>query len=91
MSIGTDLSNRVLTTLDKSLITSCTSLFALLASPLAGILSDKLGRRRVILVADVLFTLGALVQAVTGQVWGMVLGRSVVGLAVGAASLVTPL
>ncbi|KAH1493816.1 hypothetical protein LV164_007548 [Aspergillus fumigatus] len=91
VSIGTDLSNRVLTTLDKSLITSCTSLFALLASPLAGILADKLGRRRVILVADVLFTLGALVQAVTGQVWGMVLGRSVVGLAVGAASLVTPL
>jgi SP family myo-inositol transporter-like MFS transporter 13 len=91
VSIGSDLSNRVLTTLDKSLITSCTSLFALLASPLAGILADKLGRRRVILVADVLFALGALIQAVTGQVWGMILGRSVVGLAVGAASLVTPL
>ncbi|RHZ56760.1 putative MFS myo-inositol transporter [Aspergillus thermomutatus] len=91
VSIGSDLSNRVLTTLDKSLITSCTSLFALLASPLAGILADKLGRRRVILVADVLFTLGALIQAITGQVWGMILGRSVVGLAVGAASLVTPL
>ncbi|KKK23428.1 hypothetical protein ARAM_004479 [Aspergillus rambellii] len=36
---------------------------------LAGILADKLGRRRVIVVADVLFTLGALIQAVTSVVW----------------------
>ncbi|OOF97675.1 hypothetical protein ASPCADRAFT_504806 [Aspergillus carbonarius ITEM 5010] len=91
VSIGSDLSNRNLTTLDKSLVTSCTSLFALIASPLAGILADKFGRRRVILVADVLFTLGALIQAVTSSVWGMIAGRSIVGLAVGGASLVTPL
>ncbi|KAL2830653.1 general substrate transporter [Aspergillus pseudoustus] len=91
VSIGSDLSNRPLTTLDKSLVTSCTSLFALIASPLAGILADKLGRRRVILVADILFTIGAFIQAVTNEIWGMILGRSIVGLAVGSASLVTPL
>ncbi|GLA60723.1 hypothetical protein AtubIFM54640_001204 [Aspergillus tubingensis] len=91
VSIGSDLSNRPLTTLDKSLVTSCTSLFALIASPLAGILADKFGRRKVILVADVLFTLGAFIQAVTSAVWGMIVGRSIVGLAVGGASLVTPL
>ncbi|KAL4879808.1 general substrate transporter [Aspergillus karnatakaensis] len=91
VSIGSDLSNRPLTTLDKSLVTSCTSLFALIASPLAGILADRLGRKKVILVADVLFTVGALIQAVTSEVWGMILGRSIVGLAVGSASLVTPL
>ncbi|KAI9367963.1 general substrate transporter [Aspergillus egyptiacus] len=91
VSVGSDLSNRPLTTLDKSLVTSCTSLFALIASPLAGILADKTGRRRVILVADVLFALGAIMQAATSDVWGMILGRSVVGLAVGGASLVTPL
>ncbi|KAI2867711.1 hypothetical protein CBS12448_157 [Aspergillus niger] len=91
VSIGSDLSNHRLTTLDKSLVTSCTSLFALIVSPLAGILADKFGRRKVILVADVLFTLGALIQAVTSAVWGMIAGRSIVGLAVGGASLVTPL
>ncbi|KAL4939775.1 hypothetical protein BDV06DRAFT_30778 [Aspergillus oleicola] len=89
--IGSDLSDRPLTTLDKSLVTSCTSLFALLASPLAGILADRLGRKKVILVADILFTLGAFIQAVTGEVWGMIVGRSIVGLGVGSASLVTPL
>jgi SP family myo-inositol transporter-like MFS transporter 13 len=91
VSIGSDLSNRPLDTLDKSLITSCTSLFALIASPLAGVLADKLGRRKVILAADTLFALGAFIQAVTNNVWGMIAGRSIVGLAVGGASLVTPL
>ncbi len=90
MSIGFDLSQE-LTTLDKSLITSCTSLFALVASPVAGVLADKLGRKRVILVADVLFIIGALWQALTANVTGMIVGRSVVGLAVGGASLVVPL
>ncbi|OGM42038.1 translation initiation regulator (Gcn20) [Aspergillus bombycis] len=91
VSIDTDLSNRDLTTLDKSLITSCTSLFALVASPLAGILADRLGRRKVIFVADVLFALGAFVQATSNEVWSMIAGRSIVGLAVGGASLVTPI
>jgi SP family myo-inositol transporter-like MFS transporter 13 len=91
VTVGSDLSNRPLTTLDKSLITSCTSLFALIASPLTGVLADRLGRRKVILGADALFALGALVQALTSQVWGMILGRSIVGLAVGSASAVTPL
>lgn len=77
--------------MDKSLITSCTSLFALIASPLAGILADRLGRKRVILVADGFFTVGAVLQAATNHVWGMIVGRSIVGLAVGSASLVTPL
>jgi len=90
VSIGFDLSQE-LTTLDKSLITSCTSLFALVASPVAGVLADKLGRKRVILVADVLFIIGALWQALTANVRGMIVGRSIVGLAVGGASLVVPL
>lgn len=54
-------------------------------------LADKFGRRKVILGADLLFAVGALVQAFTSQVWGMILGRSIVGLAVGSASAVTPL
>ncbi|KAL1965145.1 hypothetical protein VTN77DRAFT_6058 [Rasamsonia byssochlamydoides] len=91
VSIGSDLSNRPLTTLDKSLITSCTSLFALVASPFAGVLADKVGRKKVILIADGLFAVGALWQTFTGTVEGMIFGRSAVGLAVGAASLVSPL
>lgn len=91
ISIGTALSQRPLATLDKSLITSSTSFFALLASPLTGILADALGRRSIILIADVLFVVGALVQAFSTTVWGMILGRSIVGAAVGSASFVVPM
>ncbi|KAI0799916.1 putative MFS myo-inositol transporter [Xylaria sp. FL0064] len=91
VSIGTSLSGRTLTSLDKSIITSSTSLFALVASPLSSILADRVGRKPVIFVADILFISGALIQALSPSVPSMVLGRSIVGLAVGAASFVTPL
>ena len=90
VSIGTDLGHP-LTTLDKSLITSCTSLSALVASPLAALLADRIGRKPIILIADALFITGALCQSVITSVSGMVVGRSVVGFAVGGASLVVPL
>ncbi|MCJ1390423.1 hypothetical protein MMC18_003282 [Xylographa bjoerkii] len=91
VSIGSDLSQRPLTTLDKSLITSSTSLFALIASPITGVLADRLGRKRIIIIADVLFVFGAVWQAIAERVWSMILGRSIIGLAVGGASLVVPL
>jgi SP family myo-inositol transporter-like MFS transporter 13 len=91
ISINSDLSNRPLTTLDKSFITSSTSFFALVASPLTGVLADALGRRSIILIADILFVAGALVQAYSTTVWGMIIGRSVVGAAVGSASFVVPM
>jgi SP family myo-inositol transporter-like MFS transporter 13 len=91
ISINSSLSHRPLTTLDKSLITSSTSFFALLASPLTGILADALGRRSIILIADVLFVAGALIQAFSTTVSGMIVGRSVVGAAVGSASFVVPM
>jgi len=54
-------------------------------------IADKLGRKRVILLADTAFIAGALVQAISGSVWLMVIGRAIVGLAVGAGSFVVPL
>ncbi|CAK7223574.1 hypothetical protein SCUCBS95973_005225 [Sporothrix curviconia] len=91
VSIGTALSGRELTSLDMSIITSATALFALVASPAASVLADARGRRRVIFAADALFVIGALVQAASSSVVLMVVGRSIVGAAVGAASFVVPL
>jgi SP family myo-inositol transporter-like MFS transporter 13 len=62
-----------------------------LASPLTGVLADALGRRSIILIADILFVAGALIQALSTTVWGMIVGRSVVGAAVGSASFVVPM
>ena len=89
--MGKSLSGRDLTSMDKSIITSSTSLFALLASPSSSVLADKLGRKRIILYADILFILGALLQAACSSVEVMVVGRCIVGAGVGAASFVVPL
>lgn len=91
ISIHSDLSGAPLSTLSKSLITSSTSLFALVASPITGLLADRLGRKPVLLLASCLFVIGALAQAVSTTVWAMIVGRSIVGLAVGSASFVAPL
>ena len=91
VSLGSDLSGRPLTTLDMSLITSCTSLAALVASPIAGVMADRWGRKFVILLADVLFVVGAFFQTAANQVWTMIMGRSILGVAIGAASFTAPL
>lgn len=91
VSIGSDLSNRPLITTDKSLITAITSLFALLSAPATGYLADKYGRRFVILVANLSFIAGAVIQALSTTVAIMVVGRAAVGAAVGLASCATPL
>lgn len=91
ISIDLSLDHRILTSFDKSIITSATALFALLVSPFSSHLADRLGRKRVILCADLLFIAGALLQALSSSVLAMVLGRAIVGAAIGAASFVVPL
>ncbi|KAB5586010.1 general substrate transporter [Coniochaeta sp. 2T2.1] len=91
VSIGSSLSGRPLTSFDKSIITSSTALFALLISPFSSHVADVFGRKRVILIADGLFVAGAVLQAWSGSVALMVVGRAIVGAAVGAASFVIPL
>ena len=57
----------------------------------AGQLSDQVGRRRVILGAGLLFIAGAFISAVAQGVVSLLIGRFLVGLAIGAASMLTPL
>jgi sugar porter (SP) family MFS transporter len=57
----------------------------------AGHLSDRAGRRRVILAAGLLFIAGALISAVAQNVIVLLIGRFLVGLAIGVASMLVPL
>jgi len=64
---------------------------AMIGAAFAGRLSDRLGRRRLIIVAAVVFTGGALLAAFAPTVWVLISARIIIGLAVGSAALVVPL
>ncbi|WP_294339935.1 sugar porter family MFS transporter [uncultured Sphingomonas sp.] len=57
---------------------------------LAGRLADVMGRRKVMMLAALLFLAGALVQGSAHEQWLFVLARFAGGMAVGAASVLSP-
>ena len=63
---------------------------AFVGSLIAGPLSDRYGRKPVILGADVMFVGGTLVIALATSIVHLLIGRLVVGLAIGISSMVVP-
>lgn len=75
----------------EGLITSCILVGAMIGALGGGPLADRVGRRGVILACSVIFILGALASAVASDVTTLVLARTLLGLAVGGASVIVPL
>ncbi|TCL71031.1 sugar porter (SP) family MFS transporter [Rhizobium sp. BK251] len=72
-------------------VTSWVTLGALAGSLMAGSLGDAVGRKRTMLLAGALFTLGAVVQSLAPGELVLVAGRLVVGIGVGVAAVAAPL
>lgn len=64
---------------------------AIFGAGIGGWLNDKVGRRWSILIADILFFFGSIVMAIAPTPLIIILGRVVVGLGVGMASVTAPL
>jgi sugar porter (SP) family MFS transporter len=64
---------------------------AMIGAAFAGRLADRIGRRRLILAAAVVFTGGALLAAFAPTVWVLIAARVIIGLGVGSAALVVSL
>mmetsp|Transcript_4348 Transcript_4348/g.5809 ORF Transcript_4348/g.5809 Transcript_4348/m.5809 type:complete len:80 (+) Transcript_4348:317-556(+) len=57
----------------------------------SGSISDYSGRKPVIMIADVLFTAGALTMGFAPSIGCLMFGRFILGLGVGVASQIVPL
>ncbi|XP_027368650.1 inositol transporter 4 [Abrus precatorius] len=64
---------------------------AIIGAAFGGWMNDKLGRKKSILTADVLFFVGAVVMAIAPVPWVIIIGRVFVGVGVGMASMTAPL
>jgi sugar porter (SP) family MFS transporter len=80
-----------LSVLMVQVVTSWVTLGALMGSLAGGELGDRIGRKRTMLLAGALFTLGAVVQWLAPDVVVLVAGRLMVGVGVGVAAVAGPL
>lgn len=81
----------VLTTEMKELIVSSVLLGAMAGSLCSGRLTDRFGRRRLMLLISSLFILGTLIAATATEVKFILFGRLFIGLAIGIGSYTAPL
>ena len=72
-------------------MTSAVPLGALVAACVAGRITDRFGRRSVLMAAAALFMVGALVAASITALWMLIGARFVLGLAIGTAAVAAPL
>ena len=74
----------------EGFIVSSLLLGAMAGAGISGALSDRLGRRTIILMAAIIFAIGAIGAALSPNVEILILFRIVLGLGVGAASALVP-
>ncbi|KAH7572776.1 hypothetical protein JRO89_XS03G0010600 [Xanthoceras sorbifolium] len=63
---------------------------AIIGAASGGWLNDSYGRKKATLLADVIFTAGAIVMAAAPDPYVLILGRFLVGLGIGIASMTAP-
>jgi sugar porter (SP) family MFS transporter len=79
-----------LSSFQQGMVVSAVPVGAIFGAALAGSLSDKYGRRRMILLAAALFVAGSIVSALAGGATVLVVARVGIGFAIGLASATCP-
>jgi MFS transporter, SP family, arabinose:H+ symporter len=80
-----------LTKLELGWAVSCLTLTATLGMMVSGPLSDAIGRRKVLLLAAVVYTISAILSAVAPTFSMLVIARMIGGFAVGASLIIAPM
>ena len=75
----------------QEIVVSSVLVGAVIGASISGFLADKYGRRIMVIVAASVFGIGAIFTALTPDVYALIAGRIVVGIAIGIASFIAPL
>ncbi|WP_323705753.1 sugar porter family MFS transporter [Mammaliicoccus sciuri] len=79
-----------LTSFTEGLVVSSMLVGAIFGSGFSGPLSDKLGRRKLVFVIAIVFIVGALILSLAQSMVILVIGRFIIGLAVGGSTAIVP-
>lgn len=75
----------------EGMVVSAVLFGATCGAMLSGKLADIFGRKRIILIISAIFTIGSIYTALATSVIAIVIGRIILGLAIGVASFTAPL
>jgi SP family arabinose:H+ symporter-like MFS transporter len=71
--------------------TGLTLAWCVVGSVLTGPLTDRFGRKRMLLLAGILFTISAILSGLRQHYWQLIVARFLGGLGVGIASVLSPI
>jgi SP family galactose:H+ symporter-like MFS transporter len=80
-----------LSTTMEEIVVSAVLIGAVTGAIIGGTLTDRFGRRRLIMLAGIIFTVSSIATALAQTVTVLITGRIVVGIAIGIASFISPL
>jgi MFS transporter, SP family, arabinose:H+ symporter len=72
-------------------VASCTLIGCMMGAALAGVSSDRFGRKKVLLLSAVAFSATALICGVARNATDLVIGRMIGGVGIGVASMLSPM
>ena len=80
----------VMSSLEEGWLVAMVPVGALISSAFSGKLSDILGRKKTLFFTAVFFIFGALLSALSQSVLQLIIGRLIIGIAIGIGSCVSP-
>jgi len=75
----------------EGVIISSLFLSAMIGAPLGGTIADKIGRKKALIFAGILFFIGSLMMAFAPTIPMLILGRIITGIGLGTVSIIAPL
>lgn len=82
---------KALDSVQQEVATAACTIGSIVAAAVLGVFADKLGRKPCLFIADMFFTVGAIIMATSYSYGQLVAGRLILGVGVGGAAVICPL